>query len=121
MSGLEQLERQMIVRRPWTVAEPESIWNISGQYPKGKGGFIDCLAFALPHYVTGGPVLFKMIGAMDELIEPDWITHGRELILVEVSDSTRAYYEADQHIIDQSNSAASTWNPMQHQLESVQG
>ncbi|MCQ1951602.1 hypothetical protein NNX28_16920 [Arthrobacter sp. zg-Y859] len=101
MSDLKRLEQEMIARRPWTAAEPESIWHITGHFPKNKGSFIDCLAFALPHYVTGGPVLFKMIGAMDELIDPEWITHGRELILVEVSDPTQAYYEADQKIIDQ--------------------
>lgn len=106
MSDLKQLEQEMIARRPWTAAEPESIWNVSGHYPADRGTFMECLAVALPHHVTGGPVLFKMIGALDDLIDPDWITHGRELILVEVSDPTQAYYGADQHIIDQAKADA---------------
>jgi hypothetical protein len=100
--SLEALAQEMTARRPWTKAEGESIWNINGCTPGPRGtAFTDCLAVVLPEYVTGGPVLFKMIGALDDLISPDWITSAKELMLVHVDDTRSAYYSDDQKIIDQ--------------------
>lgn len=92
---LAQARAQMLMARPWDAAESESIWSISGEYPKGRGSFTDCLAIALPHYATGGEVVFKMIGALDDLISPAWITLASLLILVYADDPSSAYYEQD--------------------------
>jgi hypothetical protein len=94
--SLEHAEAQMLMARPWDAAESESIWSIDGLYPKGGGAFTDCLAVALPHYATGGHVLFKMIGALEELISPAWITRAKLLILVNADAPGTAYYQADQ-------------------------
>jgi hypothetical protein len=96
MSGLQHVEAQMIMARPWDAAEEESIWDISGSYPNGKGVFTNCLAVALPHYATDGHIVFKMIGALDDLISPAWITRATLLILVRADSPRHAYYEADQ-------------------------
>lgn len=93
-------EAQMVMARPWDVAESESIWSISGEYPKGRGTFTSCLAIALPHYATGGNVVFKMVGALDDLISPAWITSAKLLVLVHANDPSTAYYEADQEYIN---------------------
>lgn len=94
-AGMGHLEAQLLMARPWDAAESESIWTISGEYPQGRGTFIDCLATALPHYATGGEVLFKMIGALDDLISPAWITRGELLVLVYANDPSSPYYEQD--------------------------
>lgn len=99
MSELLHAEAQMLMSRPWDAAESESIWEISGLYPKKGGSFKTCLAIAMPHYATGGEVLFKMIGAMDDLISPAWITRARLLILVHANAPETAYYTADQEYL----------------------
>lgn len=99
MSDLAHAEAQMLMARPWDAAESESIWVISGLYPRA-GAFENCVAIALPHYATGGEVLFKMIGALDDLISPAWITSAKLLVLVHADDPRTAFYSADQEYID---------------------
>lgn len=100
MSELAHIENAMTMHRPWTVAEGESLWEITGRTPGAKGTtFIDCIAVVLPDNVTGGHVLFKMIGALDDLIRPDWITSARPLLLVLRNDPTTAYYTDDQEYL----------------------
>jgi hypothetical protein len=100
VSDLLHAEAQMIMARPWDKAESESIWEINGVFPKKSGSFENCLAIALPHYATGGEVLFKMIGALNDLISPSWITSAKLLVLVHADDPTTAYYADDQEYIE---------------------
>ena len=92
---------ELNMRMPWLTAESESIWEITGTYP-GGGSFIDCLAQVAPHYVTGGPVLFRMLGGLmgDQPVSPDRITRARELILVDAKNPSEAYWDRDQRVID---------------------
>lgn len=96
---------ELNMRMPWLTAESESIWEITGTYLDG-GRFIDCLAQVEPHYVTGGPVLFKMLGGLDDLVTPDRITRARELILVDAKDPSVAYWDRDQQVIDHRRASA---------------
>lgn len=34
---LRHAEQQMLMARPWHAAEPESIWEITGEYRLGQG------------------------------------------------------------------------------------
>jgi hypothetical protein len=94
--GVNQFEQQMLMARPWSAAEPGSIWSVSGEYPSQGGTFFNCIAIALPYEATSGNVLFKMVGALDDLVSPAWITSATALILVHADDPTAAYYESDQ-------------------------
>ena len=99
MNDMTHLENEMIMRRPWTVAEGESVWSISGLYPKAAGAFEDCLAVALPGSMTDGHVLFKMIGGLDDIVSPDWITSAQPLLLVHRDDPATAYFPEDQEYL----------------------
>jgi hypothetical protein len=93
---------ELNMRMPWLTAESESIWEITGTYPDG-GSFSECLAQVTPWYVTGGPVLFQMLGGLrgDEPVSPDRITRAVELVLVYAKDPSEAYWDRDQQVIDQ--------------------
>lgn len=107
---LKRHEQEMLVRRPWERAEPESIWEISGVYPGGKGSFTQCLAMTAPEFMTGQcgpdyrPVFFligpavQSIGAPEPIV-PAQIHHARPLLLVHRDEPTRAYYETDQDLL----------------------
>lgn len=97
---------ELNMRMPWLTAESESIWEITGTYPDG-GTFIECLAQVVPGYVTGGPVLFKMLCALDDLVAPDRITRAQELVLVYAGEPSTAYWERDQRILDQHRQVSS--------------
>lgn len=85
----DQLDEEIALtlkRRPWMMADEWSIWRASGTYSRtDRGTFIDCLMVALPHYATGGAVLFKMIGTLDDIVTPDEIARATEYELVPVS------------------------------------
>jgi len=75
-------------RRPWMMAQEWSIWQVTGTYVgEDRGTFVRCLVVALPHSVTGGSVLFKMIGPLEDVITPDEIAHGIEFKLVRAEES----------------------------------
>lgn len=83
---LEQTIGLTLKQSPWLMAEEWSIWLATGTYRGvNRGTFRDCLMVALPHYATGGHVLFKMIGTLDDIITPDEIAHATEYELVPVS------------------------------------
>lgn len=100
---------QMLMARPWEAAEPESIWEITGIYPRG-GGFTDCLAITLPKHVTGeDKPVFTFIGALgglDDLISPAWITRARPLLLVLRDQPSTAYWVDDQAALDHARRTA---------------
>lgn len=85
---LQEVVALTLKRRPWMMAEEWSIWRASGEYRNGGGVFMECLMVALPHYATGGSVLFKMIGVLDDLVTPDEIERAAELELVPVRPNT---------------------------------
>ena len=80
---------ELNMRMPWLTAESESIWEITGTCPSTgtlrSGTFTECLAQVVPHYVTGGPVLFQMLGGLmgDQPVSPSRITRARELLQAE--------------------------------------
>jgi hypothetical protein len=82
---LREVVALTLKRRPWMIAEEWSFWRASGRYSAARGTFTDCLMVALPHYVTGGAVLFKMIGPMEDIVTPDEIDRATELRLVPAS------------------------------------
>ncbi|MEV4127103.1 hypothetical protein [Nocardia sp. NPDC049707] len=93
----------MLMRKPWLAAEPESIWDITGEYPYG-GTFTNCLALVLPLHVTDGHLLFEFLPpaggyGLGSHISPNWITHARRLILVEANNPTEAYFADEQDFI----------------------
>jgi hypothetical protein len=102
---LRHAEQQMLMARPWDAAEPESLWEITGEYPGEKHAFLDCLAYVLPADVTGddGPV-FVFVGALalagSKPVFPAWITHARPLLIVHRDEPYVAYYQEDQEWID---------------------
>lgn len=96
---LRHAQQQMLMRRPWDVAEPESLWSITGEYPGKNHRFTDCLAMALPRYATGTErPLFMFVGALaiNQPVNPAWITHAVPLLLVHRDDPSTAYWEQDQ-------------------------
>ena len=100
MNDLTHHENAMIMHQPWTKAEPGSFWHVNAKAP-GKSGatWTDCLTVVLPHYATEGHTLFKLVGALDDLISPSWITAARPLMLVERDDPETAYYLDDQEYL----------------------
>ncbi len=94
---------QMLMARPWDAAEPESLWHITGDYPRG-GSFTDCLAITLPRHITGeDKPVFTFVGALgglDDLISPAWITRATPLLLVLRDEPHRAYWADDQAELD---------------------
>lgn len=102
--AIRHAEQQMLMSRPWDAAEPESLWEITGEYPGEKHTFIDCLAYVLPANVSGddGPV-FVFVGALaltgSKPVIPAWITHARPLLIVHRDEPTTAYYQEDQEWI----------------------
>ncbi|GAA0897872.1 hypothetical protein [Pseudonocardia zijingensis] len=100
---LKHVEQQMLMARPWEAAEPESLWEITGEYPGGKHSFTECLAITLPEHVTGSErPLFVFVGALattNEPVDPAWITHARPLLLVHRDEPSTAYWVDDQHWI----------------------
>lgn len=107
---LKHAEQQMLAKRPWERAEPESIWEITGVYPGGKGTFTQCLAMTAASFMTGQhgadyrPVFFMIAPSlqstgMSEPIVPSQIHHARPLILVYRDEPTLAYYEDDQDLL----------------------
>lgn len=100
---LQFAEQQMLMRRPWEAAEPESIWSITGSYPGGTHTFRDCLAITLPEHVTGSErPLFVFIGALaqtNEPVDPRWITHAEPLLLVHRDEPNLAYWREDQDLL----------------------
>lgn len=104
MSILEPASIALARQMPWTVAEQESIWLITGRDGQGVE-FVDCLAYVLPHYVTEGQVVFVFIGALSlgkvrDYIAPHMITRASELILTHASQPLTAFYDRDQPLID---------------------
>lgn len=97
--ALRDVQQQMLMSRPWEAAEPESLWEITGEYPGGEGSFTECLAITLPQHVTGSErPLFVFVGALAEMhkpVDPSWITHARPLLLVHRDDPTTPYWEED--------------------------
>lgn len=92
------LARQM----PWTVAEQESIWLASGRID-AKSTFSDCLLYALPHYITGGEVVFVFVPDLSrnpDYIRPHMIARATEMVLTFGNAPLTAYYERDQPLID---------------------
>lgn len=92
---------QILMRKPWLAAEPQSIWDITGEYPYG-GTFTNCLAVVLPLHVTDGHLLFEFLppaAGLGSHIAAEWITHARRLILVDALDSAEAYYEDEQDFL----------------------
>lgn len=91
-----------LVRKPWLTAEPQSFWDISGQYPYGRS-FTHCLAMVLPHDVTDGHRLFELLPpagfGLGSHISPNWITHARRLVLVEASEPRVTYFEDEQDLL----------------------
>ncbi|WP_405137454.1 hypothetical protein [Nocardia sp. NBC_01388] len=105
----EAVNLELAVRMPWLVAEPESIWVITGTYRSGKDRFTDCLAMVLPLEITDGHRLFQLIHPAivdtdpanpDRLIAPNRITHGRRLVLVHAEEPRTAYWADEQDLID---------------------
>lgn len=97
--ALQHAENEMVMRRPWEVADPESLWEITGSYPAGEGTFEGCLAITLPEYVTGTErPLFVFVGALADLnrpVDPAWITHAVPLLLVHRDEPNTPYWEDD--------------------------
>lgn len=88
---MEETIALTLKRQPWLMAEPWGFWVATGTYRgENRGTFHDCIIVALPHYVTGGAVLFKMVGTLDDIVTPDEITHATEHELVPVSDGARS-------------------------------
>jgi hypothetical protein len=96
---LLHVSQQMLMKRPWDAAEPESVWSITGIYPKGGGTFTDCIAFVLSPNVTGvDERLFAFVGELglvDKPVLSSWITHARPLLLVHRDEPTEPHYEHD--------------------------
>lgn len=95
---LRHAQQQVLMRRPWDVAEPQSFWSITGGYPGKNHTFTDCLAMALPQNVTGTVrPLFVFVGALatDPPVDPAWITHATPLLLVHRDDPGTPYWEED--------------------------
>ncbi|WP_068059278.1 hypothetical protein [Nocardia xishanensis] len=93
---------QTLMRKPWLAAEPQSIWDITGDYPYG-GTFTNCLALVLPLHVTDGHLLFELLppaAGFSSHISPDWITSARRLILVDAQNPTEAYFADEQDFLD---------------------
>lgn len=107
----EPFNVELAARMPWLLAEPESIWVITGIYTRSGGTFADCLAMVLPFEHTAGarffvlihPSLHESLDSPDRLIAPNQITRARRLILVEGDDPRTAYYEDDQDFIDRAH------------------
>lgn len=105
----EAVNLELATRMPWLVAEPESIWEITGTYRTGKGSFEECLAMVLPYEMTGGHRLFTLIHPgvastdpedFDRLIAPDQISRARRLVLVHAGEPRTAYYSDEQDLVD---------------------
>jgi len=105
------LEQEHVARRPWLVAPSDSIWEISAEHPGGKHSWQQCLAVRVPDFATGGGVLFKTFGALEDMIAPEWITSARELLLVEAADPREAYYERDQAFLAAALAASTPTEP----------
>lgn len=93
---LRKAEQQMLAARPWEAAEDGSIWSISGDYPKGRGTFADCLAVVIPRFATGSDKpLFRFICLLDEYVDPALITRATPLLLVHRDEPGTPYWEHD--------------------------
>src|SRR5438445_11075270 len=82
--------------RPWELAEPMSLWEITGAYPGGKHTFTACLAITLPTFVTASDrPLFAFVGilASNAPVDPACITHARPLLLVHRGEPSEPYWE----------------------------
>jgi hypothetical protein len=103
--ALRHAKQQMLMARPWEAAEENSIWEITGDYPGGRGTFTACLAMVVPHFVTGtDQPLFVMISPAlqrDEPISPAQITHAVPLLLVHRDDPSTPYWAADREWMPQ--------------------
>lgn len=98
----ETVKPELAMRKPWLVAEPESIWEVTGQHLNSRDTFTNCLAMALPHYVTAGERGFAFIQPQlgdQRLIPPHCITHARRLVLVHADEPGTAYYADEQSLV----------------------
>lgn len=91
---MTQARQQMLMTRPWHAAEYGSIWEVTGVYPGGKGGFTCCLATVV--WVEDGEPLFRFIhhlGRDDQwsVAGPDQISSARRLRLVWDDEPGREY------------------------------
>ncbi|MGI4894309.1 MAG: hypothetical protein ACRYF3_04245 [Janthinobacterium lividum] len=97
------IEQQMLMQRPWDVAEPQSWWDVTGFYPTGLGRFTNCLAYVVTGHVDLGghlhPVFALVGGLAGQYVEAAWITHALPLMLVYRDEPHTAYYEDDQDLI----------------------
>lgn len=96
---LRHAQQQMLMSRPWDTAEPDSIWEITGEYPATKHSFTGCLAVVLPGYVHDSDrPLFEFVGALAAVNRPvdaAWITHAVPLLLVHRTDPGTTYWQGD--------------------------
>lgn len=78
---------ELAARMPWTVAEPESWWRVTGT-DGPRHTFTDCVARVLPESVTGGgPPLFEVLVYGDPLLVPaSAVTGATRLLLVEAAE-----------------------------------
>lgn len=96
---------ELAARMPWTVAQEESWWEVTGSYHAGEA-FINCLARVLPQYITGPDAApqFQVLTWGDDflssIVPASAITRARELIFVEALDPLTAYYADDQPVLD---------------------
>lgn len=98
-SVIRDVERQMLMARPWDAAEEWSQWAITGVYPRGRGTFTDCLAVVLPAHAHGTDrTLFLFVGPMadDGPVDAAQVTHAVPLLLVLRADPGRAYWSEEQ-------------------------
>ncbi|WP_194838611.1 hypothetical protein [Nocardia sp. XZ_19_369] len=103
----EAVNLEIVARMPW-LAEPESMWSITGTYGRGAGTFHDCLAMVAPFDTTDGHRAFVLIHPDEHadpdcpgrLIAPNQISHARRLLLVDADDPRTAHFADEQHLLD---------------------
>lgn len=81
--ALQEEVAHTLREKPWLDPEDWSIWRVTGSYGGTRGTFEDCLAIALPGFVTGGAPLFQMLPPLTDVFTPERVTHAREYVLVE--------------------------------------
>lgn len=97
---IRDVERQMLMARPWDAAEEWSQWEITGTYGSSMGTFTECLAVVLPRHVHGTDrTLFAFVGPMasDPPVDASRVTRAVPLLLV-LRDRPGTTYWADEQV-----------------------
>ncbi|MGH3656694.1 MAG: hypothetical protein ACRDUA_08535 [Micromonosporaceae bacterium] len=86
---------ELAARMPWTVAEPETWWEVTGD-TSPKNSFTHCLARVLPTFITGSeePIFEVLVYGCPFHVKASAITHARQLELVYTDEYDQLRSEA---------------------------